>query len=111
MSQVVGMRPDLFTAYLHCSSRWDGAFAPVAQTRVPVYFVVGQGDEYYGAEPAQEAYDSLHSLYEQADCPIRRLTGILVLDIKDADYFRDGVPPSAGGGYLFAQNLRSWAAV
>ena len=28
MSLVMGMRPDLFTAYLHCSSQWDGSFEP-----------------------------------------------------------------------------------
>ncbi len=33
MSLVMGMRPDLFTAYLHCSFQWDGAFAPVAESR------------------------------------------------------------------------------
>lgn len=43
MSQVMGMRPDLFTAYLQCSSQWDGDFEPVVEARVPVYFVVGQG--------------------------------------------------------------------
>lgn len=29
MSLVMGMRPDLFTAYLQCSSQWDGAYEPV----------------------------------------------------------------------------------
>ena len=44
MSQVLGMRPDLFTAYLHCSSQWDGAYQPVAESRTPVYLVVGEHD-------------------------------------------------------------------
>ena len=26
MSRVMGMRPDLYTAYLQCSSQWDGAW-------------------------------------------------------------------------------------
>ena len=46
MSRVLGMRPDLFTAYLHCSSQWDGAYEPVVKARIPVYLVVGEGDEY-----------------------------------------------------------------
>ena len=45
MSQVMGMRPDLFTAYLQCSSQWDGAYEPVVEARVPVYFVIGESDE------------------------------------------------------------------
>ena len=28
MSRVMGLRPDLFTAYLQCSSQWDGAYGP-----------------------------------------------------------------------------------
>lgn len=105
MSQVMGMRPDLFTAYLQCSSQWDGAYEPVVEARVPVYFVVGQGDEYYGSDPSREAYDSLHELYEQAGLSQEKINQFLVLDIKDADYFRSGGAPNQhGGGNLFAQD-------
>lgn len=105
MSQVMGMRPDLFTAYLQCSSQWDGAYEPVVEARVPVYFVVGQGDEYYGSAPSREAYDSLRELYEQAGLSQAEIDQLLVLDIKDADYFRDGGAPNQhGGGNLFAQD-------
>ena len=31
MSRVMGLRPDLFTAYLQCSSQWDGAYGPVVE--------------------------------------------------------------------------------
>ena len=51
MSLALGTRPDLFTAYLHCSSQWDGAYEPVAEAQVPVYLVIGEGDEYYGPGP------------------------------------------------------------
>lgn len=105
MSQVMGMRPDLFTAYLQCSSQWDGAYEPVVEARVPIYFVVGQGDEYYGSDPSREAYDSLHELYEQAGLSQAEIDQLLVLDVKDADYFRDGGAPNQhGGGNLFAQD-------
>ena len=105
MSQVMGMRPDLFTAYLQCSSQWDGAYEPVVEARVPVYFVIGESDEYYGSGPSQEAYDSLHELYEQAGLSQAEIDQLLVLDIKDADYFRDGGAPNQhGGGNLFAQD-------
>ena len=105
MSQVMGMRPDLFTAYLQCSSQWDGAYEPVVEARVPVYFVIGESDEYYGSGLSQEAYDSLHELYEQAGLSQAEIDQLLVLDIKDADYFRDGGAPNQhGGGNLFAQD-------
>ena len=35
MSRALGKRPDLFTAYLHCSSQWDGDYQPVADSRTP----------------------------------------------------------------------------
>ena len=105
MSQVMGLRPDLFTAYLQCSSQWDGAYEPVVEARVPVYFAIGESDEYYGSEPSREAYDQLHELYTQAGLSEEEIDQLLVLDIKDADYFRaGGAPNQHGGGNLFAQD-------
>ena len=105
MSRVMGLRPDLFTAYLHCSSQWDGTYAPVVESRTPVYLVVGEGDEYYGAEPSREAYDQLHALYQEAGLSEEEIGRLLVLDIKDADYFQAGGAPSQhGGGNLFARD-------
>ena len=31
MSQAVSMRPDLYAAYLHAASQWDGDYSPVAE--------------------------------------------------------------------------------
>lgn len=45
MSQVVGKRPDLFTAYLHVSSQWDGAYETIVEHRLPVYFAIGRNDD------------------------------------------------------------------
>ena len=105
MSLVMGKRPELFTAYLHCSSQWDGAYEPVVQSRTPVYLVVGEGDEYYGAQPTREAYDALHALYEQEGLSDGEIDRLLVLDIKDASYFESqGVSNQHGGGNLFAQD-------
>ena len=60
MSIVLGKHPELFTAYLHCSSQWDGDLDVLVQSRTPVYLAVGQEDEYYGSEPTKQTYDSLH---------------------------------------------------
>ena len=37
MSQAVSMHPDLYAAYLHGASQWDGDYAPIAEngTAVP----------------------------------------------------------------------------
>lgn len=105
MSRVLGMRPDLFTAYLHCSSQWDGAYEPVVKARIPVYLVVGEGDEYYGPGPTQGAYDMFHELYTEAGLSEEEIDRLVVLDIKDAAYFTEGGAPNQhGGGNLFAQD-------
>lgn len=105
MSQVMGKRPDLFTAYLQCSSQWDGDYEPVVENRTPVYFVIGESDEYYGSQPTQDAYDNLYELYRQEGLSDEEISQILVLDIKDADYFESqGVTVQHGGGNLFARD-------
>ena len=87
MSQVMGKRPELFTAYLQCSSQWDGAYEPVVENRTPVYIVVGESDEYYGSGPSEEAYENLYGLYREAGLSDEEIRELLVLDIKDAEYF------------------------
>lgn len=105
MSRVMGLRPDLFTAYLQCSSQWDGAYEPVVEARVPVYFVIGESDEYYGSEPSREAYNQFHELYTEAGLSEEEIDQLLVLDIKDAAYFTEGGAFNQhGGGFLFAQD-------
>ena len=105
MSRVMGLRPDLFTAYLQCSSQWDGAYGLVVEARVPVYFVIGESDEYYGSEPSREAYNQLHELYTEAGLSDEEIAQLLVLDIKEAAYFTEGGAPNQhGGGNLFAQD-------
>lgn len=48
MSRAVSMRPDLYAAYLHGASQWDGDYAPIAENGVAVYIYMAEGDEYYG---------------------------------------------------------------
>lgn len=98
-------RPELFAAYLQCSSQWDGDYEPVIESRTPVYFVIGESDEYYGSQPTQEAYDNLYELYRQEGLSDEEISQLLVLDIKEADYFESqGVTVQHGGGNLFAQD-------
>lgn len=106
MSQVMRMRPDLFTAYLHCSSRWDGAYDLVVKNRTPVYLVIGEDDEYYGSDPTREAYDRFHELYEKEGLGQKEMDRLLVLDIKEQSYFdSQGIANQhGGGGALFSRD-------
>lgn len=111
LSLVLGKRPELFTACLLCSSRWAGAYEPVVESRTPVYFVIGESDEYYGAGPFKEAYENLRSLYEQEGLSGQEIDQLLVLDVKAGSYFeRQGMSNQHGGGNLFAadREIMGW---
>ena len=51
LSLILEKRPELFTRALMCSSQWDGKYEPVVKAKTPVYFVIGENDEYYTSEP------------------------------------------------------------
>lgn len=106
MSQVMGMRPELFTAYLQGSSQWDGSYDAVVKSRTPVYLVVGENDEYYGSEPSEEAYQKIHDLYKDEGLSEDEIEKLIVLDVKKSSYFeRAGVTNQHGqGGQLFFQD-------
>ena len=111
LSLVMGMRPELFTAYLQCSSQWDGAYEPVVESRTPVYLAVGESDEYYGSGPSEEAYENLYGLYRQEGLSDEEIGELLVLDVKDAAWFESrGWTNQHGGGGLFAsdEEIMGW---
>lgn len=112
MSRVMGMRPELFTAYLQCSSQWDGGYDAVVKSRMPVYFAIGENDEYYGSEPSVRAYNAIHKLYEDEGLSDSEIDELLVLDVKPTSYFTDnGISNQHGyGGYLFVrdENIMGW---
>lgn len=110
-SQAVGKRPDLFTAYLQVSSQWDGEYKSVAKAKLPVYIAIGRDDEYYGSKKSQNAYDMLYNLYKKQGLTDDEINKILVLDIKERDYFTSrNTPNEHGGGGLFAEDdtIMSW---
>lgn len=47
-----------------CSSKWDGYFNKVVENKTPIYFVIGEDDEYYGSSPFKEVYQELVNLYK-----------------------------------------------
>ncbi len=112
MSRVMGMRPELYTAYLQCSSQWDGNYEEVVESRTPVYLVIGEKDEYYGSEPSRDAYEAIHALYEEEGLSDSEIDNLLVLDIKPTSYFTEkGVNNQHGfGGALFVRDadIMNW---
>lgn len=111
MSLVLEKVPELFTAYLHCSSKWDGDYAPVVENRLPVYLAIGEDDEYYGSEPTREAYEALRDLYLEQGLSDAEIDRLLVLDIKDGSYFTErGISNQHGGGgqFAFDEKIMGW---
>lgn len=105
LSLVLAKQPELFTAALMCSSQWDGAYEPVVKAKTPVYFVIGEKDEYYGSEPFKKAYQEIYNLYREQGLSESDIDKLLVLDVKGEDYF-EGTPVTYqhGAGYLFCRD-------
>lgn len=111
MSLVMGKRADLIDAYLQVSSKWNGNYQSTVKNEVPVYLVIGKSDEYYGSNPTIDAYNTLHKLYEEKGLTSEEINDILILDIKDHDYFTNrGQENEHAGGSLIAQDkdIMTW---
>lgn len=99
MSRVMSQRAELFAAYLHIGSQWNGEFDAVVENRLPVYIFIGEEDEYYGAEQAVEDANTLRALYEAEKLAADVIDRLVVLDIKDDAYFEErGISSHHGGG-------------
>ena len=111
LSLVLEKRPELFTRALMCSSQWDGEYEPVVKAKTPVYFVIGENDEYYSSKPFKDAYQKLYNLYRKQGLCETQIEKLLVLDVKDSSYFQGtGIAYQHGGGYLFCRdkNIMGW---
>ncbi len=111
LSLVLEKRTDLFTACLHVSSQWDGDLQPVANARLPIYFAIGENDEYYGSKPVKTAYDELCGIYEKQGLSSDEIAELAVLDVKSHDYFVDAgaFNEHGGGGYFaFDSEIMGW---
>lgn len=101
MSQAVSMRPDLYAAYLHGASQWDGTYEPIAQNDIAVYIFMAENDEYYGSEKAQSAYDGLQAAYRENGYTDEQISKRLVLEIPDNEYFNSlGIYNYHSGGNI-----------
>ncbi len=111
MSQAVSMRPDLYAAYLHGASKWDGAFEPVAENSVAVYIFMAENDEYYGSQKARDAYQGLYEAYQNAEWTQAQIDEVLQIEIPDNEYFNSrGIYNYHGGGNILFedQSILQW---
>ncbi|HEU5102435.1 MAG TPA: prolyl oligopeptidase family serine peptidase, partial [Roseiflexaceae bacterium] len=105
LSQALNTRADLFAAYIHASSRWNGSYDDVVKHRLPVYIFMAESDEYYGAQRARDAYDGLTARYADAGLGPEDIARLVVLDLPDDAYFaRQGINYFHDGGKLAADN-------
>ena len=108
MSQAVSMRPDLYAAYLHGASQWDGRYAPIAENGVAVYIFMAENDEYYGSQKARTAYDGLYSAYKAQGWTDEQISSVLSVEIPDNEYFSErGIYGNyhGGGNVLFDDSI------
>ena len=106
LSLVMGVAPELFCRALFCASQWDGDLNALADARVPVYFVVGESDEYYGSGPATQAAHELEDIYRSRGLAAGEVARLVTLDVKPSSYFAAGnVSNQHGhGGALFCRD-------
>ena len=111
MSQAVSMRPDLYAAYLHGASQWDGIYEPIAQNDVAVYIFMAENDEYYGSAKARSAYEGLQRAWREKGYTDEQISKLLALEIPDNEYFNSrGIYNYHGGGNILFNdvNILNW---
>ena len=110
-SLVMGMRPELYTRYLMTSSQWDGNLSVLADAETPVYMAIGEDDSYYGSSSLKEAYKKLRKLYKNKGLSEDEINTLVILDIKEQDYFTEaGFTDQHMGGFVFAhdKSIMGW---
>lgn len=102
-SIIMGKRPELYTAYLETSSRWDGNLEILAKSRTPVYMAIAENDTYYGSGYLKNAYNELYNLYKEQGLDDSEINEILVLDVRPDEYFTErGYSDQHAGGNAFS---------
>ena len=110
-SIVMAKKPELYTAFLCCATQWDGDMVALVKARTPVYLVTGESDSYYGSKPLRDAYEKLHDLYLAEGLTEREIGSLLILDIKEEQYFTArGFTDQHLGGQAFAkdESIMGW---
>ena len=110
-SLIMEVAPELYTAFLHCSSQWDGDLEPLAEAMTPVYMVTGENDSYYGSFSVRDTYEKLVKLYREKGLREEQIEKLVILDLKDPSWFdARGIRDQHGGGAYFAheEDIMGW---
>lgn len=108
LSLVMAKKPELYTAVLHIASVWDGSIDPIVQAKIPLYIVIGANDEYYGSARISDTYCEMIVLYERQGLTREQISEILVLDVKNTDYFNGGNQHGEIGKVAFDSEIMGW---
>ena len=74
-------------------------------------FRSGEEDSYYGSESLKEAYETLYRLYEGQGFSGKEIEGLLVLDVKEQDWFSErgfGDQHAGGGAFAYEESIMGW---
>ena len=105
---VLTMKPELFTRDLHVASVWDGELEPLVNAKTPVYFVIGESDEYYGSSRISSTYRQLVSRYREKGLSEDEINNLTVLDVKPSSYFEGGNQHGGIGRVARDEQMRGW---
>lgn len=108
LSLVLTKRPELFTAALHVASVWDGKLAPPVQAKTPVYFVIGESDEYYGSARISRTYEELCRMYCAEGLDEEEINRLAVLDVRDSSWFGGGNQHGGIGRISHDEAVMNW---
>lgn len=104
-SIVMGLHPDLYTAYLALATQWDGDLNVLADAETPVYMGVGDNDSYYGSGPLRQAYAELCEIYKLRGKTQEEIDRLVVLDVRGQQFFTEyGFTDQHAGGGAFAHD-------
>ena len=111
LSYVLEIRPDLFAAALAVSSQWNGDLTPMAAACVPVRLFTGRDDSYYGSESYVETANELRELYRAQGLLDTDVDELVVLDVREADYFEErgySEQHMGGASAAFEEEVMGW---
>lgn len=102
LSLVLSDNADLYDGALMVSSTWDGSIDSVVENILPLYFFIGEIDDYYGSDNFKDTYERIYNLYLDNGVDEEIINDILILDVRDRNYFleHDMSSEHAGGALV-----------
>ena len=87
LSLVLDKNANLYDGALMVSSEWDAGYDDVVDEELPLYFFIGEEDDYYGSANFKETYQELYNRYLRKGLTEKQIDDILILDVRDEDHF------------------------